>query len=63
VSEPPPVARPAEPWKLREGLILAAYLLLTAAGVVTVLLPELQDEPAAKPGASEADVRDATDAG
>jgi hypothetical protein len=46
---------------VREGLLLAAFLLLVGAAVVTVALPELSDAP--HPDDREAPTSDVPDAG
>lgn len=49
---------------VREGLIAAAYLLLVATGVLTVLLPALEDDrDLGSPTAAEAGAEAAADAG
>jgi hypothetical protein len=45
----------------REGLLLAGFLILVAAAVVTVALPELSDTP--HPDDREAQAGDVPDAG
>lgn len=63
MSEAPQGTPRADRWKLREGLILAAYLALIAAGTVTVLLPELQDEAGADRQDGKSEQEDVPDAG
>jgi hypothetical protein len=38
---------------LREGLILLAFVLLTAAGVATVVVPQLGEQPGGDAGSGE----------
>ena len=52
-STPQPKA-PAEPGRTREWLLLLGFLLLCAAGVATVLLPETRDDADPSPGSGAA---------
>ncbi len=44
VPPPAPALRPQRP-QLREGLLLLGFLLVLAAAVMTVVIPELSKEP------------------
>jgi len=53
MSDANPAGNRVRKFPLSELVILLAFILLVSAGVVTVVIPELQDEPEAKTGGSE----------
>jgi hypothetical protein len=46
------------PWRipLSELFILLGFVLLVSAGIATVVVPELQDEPEAEPSGSNVEI-------